>query len=79
MMQQAVQHPASDLHMFSSGILPERIEQLERIMIAQALKESKGNITKASEQLGIPRQNLNYKLKKYKIDYLKQNASSNLM
>ncbi|MED4584424.1 sigma 54-interacting transcriptional regulator [Brevibacillus choshinensis] len=47
------------------GNLPEQIEHLERIMIEQALRDAKGNITKASEQLGIPRQNLNYKLKKY--------------
>ena len=47
------------------GNLPEQIERLERVMIEQALRDTRGNITKASEQLGIPRQNLNYKLKKY--------------
>ncbi|MFZ7942613.1 sigma-54 interaction domain-containing protein [Neobacillus sp. 19] len=49
------------------GTLPEQMEKLERIMIEQALKQSDGNITKAGEQLGISRQNLNYKLKKYMI------------
>lgn len=49
------------------GSLPEQIESLERIMIEQALKNSDGNITKAGEQLGISRQSLNYKLKKYLI------------
>ncbi|WP_083402193.1 helix-turn-helix domain-containing protein [Bacillus sp. MUM 116] len=47
--------------------LPEQIEKLERIMIEQAMKNNNSNITKAGEQLGISRQNLNYKLKKYKI------------
>lgn len=50
-----------------SGSLPEQIEKLERIMIEQAMKNNNGNITKAGEQLGISRQNLNYKLKKFKI------------
>jgi arginine utilization regulatory protein len=50
-----------------SGSLPEQIEKLERTMIEQAIKNSNGNITKAGEQLGISRQNLNYKLKKYSI------------
>ncbi|MBU8917462.1 sigma 54-interacting transcriptional regulator [Bacillus sp. FJAT-29953] len=50
-----------------SGSMPEQIEKLERIMIEQAMNHSGGNITKAAEQLGISRQNLNYKLKKYLI------------
>jgi arginine utilization regulatory protein len=50
-----------------SGSLPEQIEKLERIMIGKAMDSTKGNITKAGEQLGISRQNLNYKLKKYQI------------
>ncbi|MFD2368668.1 sigma 54-interacting transcriptional regulator [Brevibacillus sp. GCM10020057] len=53
------------------GNLPEQIEHLERIMIEQALRDAKGNVTKASEQLGIPRQNLNYKLKKYNLKNVK--------
>lgn len=50
-----------------SGSMPEQIERLERIMIEQAMKNNNGNITKAGEQLGISRQSLNYKLKKYQI------------
>jgi arginine utilization regulatory protein len=50
-----------------SGSLPEQIEKLERTMIEQAMKNTNRNITKAGEQLGISRQNLNYKLKKYSI------------
>ncbi|MBP0723947.1 sigma 54-interacting transcriptional regulator [Bacillus sp. RG28] len=50
-----------------SGSLTEQTEKLERTMIEQAMKNTNGNITKAGEQLGISRQNLNYKLKKYSI------------
>ncbi|WP_026574182.1 sigma-54-dependent Fis family transcriptional regulator [Bacillus sp. UNC438CL73TsuS30] len=50
-----------------SGSLPEQIERLERVMIEQAMNQAQGNITKAAEQLGISRQNLNYKLKKFQI------------
>ncbi|MBI0581189.1 sigma 54-interacting transcriptional regulator [Neobacillus cucumis] len=50
-----------------SGSLPEQIERLERVMIEQAVNQAQGNITKAAEQLGISRQNLNYKLKKFQI------------
>ncbi|MDQ6600557.1 PAS domain S-box protein [Bacillus salipaludis] len=50
-----------------SGSLPEQIERLERVMIEQAMNHAQGNITKAAEQLGISRQNLNYKLKKFQI------------
>ena len=47
--------------------LPEQVEKLERILIAQAMKETAGNITKAGEMLGLSRQNLKYKLRKYNI------------
>jgi len=49
------------------GSLPEQIERLEREMIQEAMRAYGGNITKASEQLGISRQNLHYKLKKYNL------------
>ncbi|WP_066301341.1 sigma 54-interacting transcriptional regulator [Bacillus sp. FJAT-29937] len=50
-----------------TGTLPEQIERLERTMIQQVLTSTNGNVTKAGEQLGISRQNLNYKIKKYQI------------
>ncbi len=49
----------------SKQTLPEQLENLERLIIERALQEARGNVTKASEQLGISRQNLNYKLKKF--------------
>jgi arginine utilization regulatory protein len=50
-----------------TGSLPEQVEKLERMLIERAIKTAEGNITKAAEGLGISRQNLNYKLKKYLI------------
>lgn len=51
----------------TNGTLTEQLEQLEMNLIQNALQEADGNITKASELLGISRQNLNYKLKKFHI------------
>lgn len=47
--------------------LDEQLEMLEKTLITDALEQSNGNITKASKILKIPRQNLNYKIKKYNI------------
>lgn len=47
--------------------LNERLELIETKFIKEALEEADGNITEASNILGISRQNLNYKLKKYNI------------
>ena len=65
LQERTMQTAESSFHY--SGSLPEQIEKLERTMIEQAMKHTNGNITKAGEQLGISRQNLNYKLKKYSI------------
>lgn len=50
-----------------AATLPEALEELECEMIRARYAESDGNITKAAELLGISRQNLQYKLKKYNI------------
>lgn len=47
--------------------LSAAVEQLEREMIVEALKISKGKQTKAAAYLGITLRMLNYKLNKYKI------------
>ncbi|RXT06543.1 sigma 54-interacting transcriptional regulator [Ammoniphilus sp. CFH 90114] len=64
MLQQTLPDTRQDIEP-SNGTLPEQLEKLERLIIDRALKDSRGNVTKASEQLGISRQNLNYKLKKF--------------
>lgn len=53
---------------FDSGLpLTEAIEKVEATLINQALQTTHGNYSKAASILGVTRQNLNYKLKKYKI------------
>lgn len=53
----------------TNGSLTEQIKQLEIHLIVDALQSSNGNITQASNKLGISRQNLNYKLKKWKLHH----------
>jgi len=50
-----------------AGGLEETMEKIEEQMILKALDGVKWNFSKAAEQLGVTRQNLHYKLKKYKI------------
>jgi DNA-binding NtrC family response regulator len=45
--------------------LVERLELFERAQIAEALRASGGNQTRAAEALGIGRTSLQYKLRKY--------------
>lgn len=53
---------------FPSTDLPRAIEQLERTMIAKALTDSAGNRSEAARRLGIHRQLLHEKLRRYAID-----------
>lgn len=48
--------------------LREAVEAVESDLIVRALQETEGNVQKASKQLGVPRQTLQYKMKKYEID-----------
>ncbi len=48
--------------------LNKKISKTEKEMITKALNRSNGNITKAGNLLKIPRQTLNYKIKKYNIE-----------
>ena len=47
------------------GSLPEYLDSLEREMIREALADAGGNISRAAEALGIKRQTLQHKMKKY--------------
>ncbi|WP_312853912.1 sigma-54 interaction domain-containing protein [Thermoactinomyces mirandus] len=44
--------------------LKEVVKEVEKQFIEQAMSETKGNVLKAAKRLGIPRQTLQYKLKK---------------
>ncbi len=47
--------------------LSEHLEQIEKKLIKEAMKKEEYNITKSAKSLGITRQNLQYKLKKFSI------------
>ena len=48
--------------------LSETIDKVESAIIIQALQTTKGNYSKAASLLGLTRQNLNYKLRKYNLN-----------
>ncbi len=50
------------------GTLDERVENFEKTMILNALKETGGNRTKAAKLLGISFRSLRYKIKKYNLN-----------
>jgi len=57
---------ATDTHL--SEILQEALDNLEREMIIEALKESRGNKTKAAKRLGITERIMGLRVEKYGID-----------
>jgi transcriptional regulator with GAF, ATPase, and Fis domain/tetratricopeptide (TPR) repeat protein len=52
----------------SHSSLPDAIEHLERQMIADALHQHQGNVTRAARRLGLTRRGLQLKLARYEID-----------
>jgi DNA-binding NtrC family response regulator len=52
-----------------SGSLPDAVEQLERRLIEEALRNSGGNKQKAAQTLGLSRQGLIKKLKRLSINH----------
>ena len=52
---------------YTGKSLKETIEQTEKTLIHKALLSTDWNITKTAEELDIPRQTLQYKIKKYKL------------
>lgn len=59
--------PAQSGHFYGEGSLKACVESLEKEMIQEALKETKGNILRAAEQLGLSRAGLHKKLNRYGI------------
>lgn len=47
--------------------LPKTLEQMEKKLIIESLDNNKWNVTKTAENLGITRQSLNYRMRKYNI------------
>jgi DNA-binding NtrC family response regulator len=66
----ASQPPAAPSNTGETTALPPPgmdLERWERTMIEQALREASGNQTRAAQRLGISRDTLRYRLKKYGI------------
>jgi len=62
-----VQTSAVPLPQIPTANLKQAVEQLERAMITQALNETKGNILKSAEKLGVSRVGLHKMLKRHGI------------
>ena len=59
----------SETHTLGAGnSMKEQVEELERRLIIETLKETKGNILRAAERLKLSRAGLHKKLSRYKID-----------
>jgi len=55
-------------HEIAEAGLEQHMEKIERSIISAALQKSNGHISKAAEDLGLKRQTLQYKLKKYDLE-----------
>lgn len=55
----------------ASGSLQQRLDAIEHEMIIEALKRTKGNMSKASAQLGLTERVMGLRVKKFGIDYRK--------
>ena len=64
----AANAPVDERAVVSGQTLPLAVESLERQMIAEGLRRSKGNKTRAAEALGISRRNLIRKVQSYGLE-----------
>jgi DNA-binding protein Fis len=66
----AVAEPTGEYPVAVTQSLPPqgmRLDQWEKTLLEQALRETGGNQTRAAQRLGISRDTLRYRLKKYGI------------
>ncbi len=59
----------SDARVLPSGTLQERLEELERACIKDALEQSRGNIGKAARILGLTERIMGLRMRKYALSY----------
>lgn len=57
-----------------TGTLRSALLEFEKNMLISALQKHKGNVTKAAQELGILRQNLHYRIKRFDIDNYDTNS-----
>jgi DNA-binding NtrC family response regulator len=63
----------NDLKLPEDGIsLIETVEEIEKMLIGEALERTRGNKTKAAELLGVTRKIMRYKTEKYDLDAQKE-------
>jgi arginine utilization regulatory protein len=67
MLKQQVEQQERKKEITSDFSLRKNIEKLEKSLIMKALNETDGNINQAAKKLEIPRQTLQYKMKKMKL------------
>lgn len=60
--------PVEEVHISTIQPLRDTLKQVEKELIRKAMKEARGNVSKAALLLKIPRQTLQYKLRNYQID-----------
>ncbi|WP_097027104.1 sigma-54 interaction domain-containing protein [Clostridium peptidivorans] len=58
---------ASEKENLDSKLLKDLMEESEKDIIRNALKRCNNNVTRAAEELGVMRQSLQYRIKKYKL------------
>jgi DNA-binding NtrC family response regulator/tetratricopeptide (TPR) repeat protein len=59
--------PAEAFAFWEDLTLPEAVDYLERLMIAEALRKHKGNVSRAARELNLTRRGLQLKLGRYRI------------
>ncbi|MFV0622598.1 sigma-54-dependent transcriptional regulator [Sphingomonas sp. ac-8] len=59
---------SSDTEPSADGTLPERVAAFERRVICDVLTETRGEVARAIEQLGLPRKTFYYKVQRHGID-----------
>lgn len=64
---QMLQETEEHAELMPAGSIIEQLRQQEKEEIIFALKKLKGNISRAAEELGLSRQRLHYRLKKYNL------------
>jgi DNA-binding NtrC family response regulator len=57
----------SEIVPLENATLADALEEVERRMIAEALRRHKGNISRAARELGLTRRGLYLKLERYQI------------
>jgi transcriptional regulator with PAS, ATPase and Fis domain len=67
-----LERAARDKPLHAPSTLKEAVEDLEIKMVEKALEEASGNRSQAAKQLGLSRQGLINKIRRYGLNYIKE-------